>query len=234
MVGAKVMIVHGGGKNISKSLSVNNIKTEFIGGYRVTNKAAIEIVEQVLSGGVNKKIVQGLKNEKLKACGISGKDADLITARKKVIPEGDIGYVGEIEKVNSEIILMLSEKGYIPVISPVSSSIEGDTLNVNADDAAFAIAEAVNADTLVFLTDVDGILLDVNNDKTVINSISVNKAESLLENGFVGGGMLPKLKNCINSIKNGVNEVTIINGTIKYNLISSFITKGKIGTTISK
>ncbi len=234
MVGAKVLIVHGGGKNISKSLTVNNIKTEFICGYRVTNKEAIDIVEQVLSGGVNKQIVQGLKNEKLNACGISGKDAGLIKAKRKIIADGDIGYVGEIESVNSDILKLLSDSGYIPVISPVSSSDNGETLNINADDAAFAIAEALNADTLVFLTDVDGILLDVTNDKTIINSINISRAQILLENGFIGGGMLPKLKNCINSIKNGVNEVAIINGTVKYNLISCFITNGKIGTTISK
>jgi len=156
----------------------------------------------------------------------------MIKAIKKVIPEGDIGFVGEIKSVNAEVLKLLSDSGYIPVISPVSMSQKGETLNINADDAAFAVAEALGADTLVFLTDVDGILLDVNNDKTVINSISVSKAKQLLDNGFIGGGMLPKLKNCINSIENGVGEVTIINGTVKYNLISCFITKGKIGTSI--
>ena len=234
MVGAKVVIVHGGGKNISKSLEANNIKTEFIGGYRVTTKDAIEIVEQVLSGGVNKKIVQGLKNEKLAACGLSGKDAGLITAVKKVIPDGDIGYVGEVEKVNTEILSLMIKNGFIPVISPVSSSENGDTLNVNADDAAFAVAEALKADTLVFLTDVDGILLDTSNNKTIINSITLEKGRELLENGFIGGGMLPKLKNCISSVENGVQEVAIINGRVKYNLVSYFITKNKIGTTIKK
>lgn len=234
MIGAKVLIVHGGGKNISKNLELNGIEPQFIGGYRVTNEKAIEIVEQVLSGGVNKQIVQGLKNEKLNACGISGKDAKLINAKKKVIPEGDIGYVGEVVDVNEQILKLLTDNGYIPVISPVSSQANGDTLNVNADDAAFAIAEALNADTLVFLTDVDGILLDVNNEKTIINSITVEKAQMLLDNGFIGGGMLPKLKNCINSIKNGVNEVAIINGTVKYNMISYFIDKEKTGTTIKQ
>lgn len=234
MVGARVVIVHGGGKNISRSLEKNNIKTEFKGGYRVTSKEAIEIVEQVLSGGMNKKIVQGLKNERLNACGISGKDAGLITAEKKVIPEGDIGFVGEVKKVDTTILEIMMEKGYIPVISPVSSSENGDTLNVNADDAAFAVAEALKADTLVFLTDVDGILLDVANSKTIINSITLEKGRDLLQNGFIGGGMLPKLKNCISSVENGVNEVAIINGREKYNLVSYFITKNKIGTTIKK
>ncbi|MDY3929998.1 MAG: acetylglutamate kinase [Clostridia bacterium] len=234
MVGARIVIVHGGGKNISRSLEKNNIKTEFKGGYRVTSKEAIEIAEQVLSGGMNKKIVQGLKNERLNACGISGKDAGLISAEKKVIPEGDIGFVGEVKKVDTTILEIMMENGYIPVISPVSSSENGDTLNVNADDAAFAVAEALKADTLVFLTDVDGILLDVANSKTIINSITLEKGRDLLRNGFIGGGMLPKLKNCISSVENGVNEVAIINGREKYNLVSYFITKNKIGTTIKK
>ena len=233
MVGANVVLVHGGGKNISASLTASGIVPEFLGGYRITSQAAVKIVEQVLSGGVNKTIVQGLKNESLNALGISGKDAGLITAKRKVIPEGDIGYVGEIEKVNPKILKLMLENDFVPVISPVSSSTKGETLNVNADDAAFAIAEALKADTLVFLTDVDGILLDVNNESTLINTISVDKAKDLLSNGFIGGGMLPKLKNCISSIENGVNEVAIVNGGIKYNLITYFITKGKTGTTIN-
>ena len=233
MVGARVVIVHGGGKKISVALEKNGIRAEFKGGYRVTSRDAVEIVEQVLSGGVNKSIVQGLKNEGLNACGISGKDAGLIVARKKQIPEGDIGFVGEVDKVDASILRLMLENNYIPVVSPVSASVKGETLNVNADDAAFAVAEALKADTLVFLTDVDGILLDVNNDSTIINSISVDRAKELLENGFIGGGMLPKLKSCIASIENGVNEVAIVNGGIKYNLITYFITKGKTGTTIN-
>ena len=233
MVGAKVIIVHGGGKKISASLEKNGIKTEFVGGYRVTGPDAIEIVEQVLSGGVNKQIVQGLKDEKLNACGISGKDANLILAEKKTISDGDIGYVGNAKNVNVKILEMMLENDMIPVISPISSSLDGDTLNVNADDAAFAIADALKVNTLVFLTDVDGILLDINNKSTIINNIPLAKCRELLDNGFIGGGMLPKLKNCINSVENGVDEVAIVNGTVKYNLISYFITKGKIGSTIN-
>lgn len=232
MVGAKVVIVHGGGKKISANLNKNNIKTEFIGGYRVTGADAIEIVEQVLSGSVNKYIVQGLKNEKIDACGISGKDAGLILAERKIIPEGDIGYVGNIKSVNTKIIDLMLDNNIVPVISPISSSSDGETLNVNADDAALEIAEALKVNTLVFLTDVDGILLDINNSSTIINNVPIKKCKELLENGFIGGGMLPKLKNCISSVENGVNEVAIINGTVKYNLISYFITEGKIGSTI--
>lgn len=188
----------------------------------------------MLSGGVNKSIVGALKRHGIKPCGVSGRDAGLISAKRKRIIAGDIGYVGEVDSINPSILNLLLENDYTPVISPVSMGEEGEALNVNADDAAFAIAEALKVDTLVFLTDVDGILLDVDNDKTIVNVLDKEKATSLLENGFIGGGMIPKLKNCINSIDNGVSEVAIINGGVKYNLVSYFITKNKVGTTIRK
>ena len=128
---------------------------------------------------------------------------------------------------------MMLDNDIIPVISPISASASGETLNVNADDATFAIAEALKVNTLVFLTDVDGILLDVNNPSTLINNLPISKCRDLLSNGFIGGGMLPKLNNCINSVENGVEEVAIVNGTVKYNLITYFISKGKIGSTIN-
>lgn len=234
MVGAKVVLVHGGGKRISAELAAHGIETKFAGGYRVTGEDSIEIVEMVLSGGVNKSIVRGLKNHNMNAIGISGKDAWLMLADKKVIPEGDIGFVGDIKRVDPTIISILLESEYLPVISPIASDAAGNTLNINADDAALAIAESIHADTLVFVTDVDGILLDVNNDKTLVHFMDVKKARSLLENDFIGGGMLPKLKNCIKSIENGVNEVVILNGRVKYNLVSNFINPQKIGTTIGK
>lgn len=234
MVGAKVVLVHGGGKKISASLSQHGLKTKFIGGYRVTDKISMEIAEMVLSGNVNKSIVQGLKNHNMNAVGISGKDAGILTAEKKIIPEGDIGYVGEITKAEPELIKILLDSEYLPVISPVGADLEGNTLNINADDAALAVAESIKADTLVFVTDVDGILLDVNNDKTLVHSMDIKKAESLLNNDFIGGGMLPKLKSCIRSIENGVSEVVILNGRVKYNLVSNFINPMKIGTTIFK
>ena len=234
MVGAKVVLVHGGGKKISAALSRHGLKTKFVSGYRVTDKISMEIVEMVLSGGVNKSIVQGLKNHNMNAVGISGKDANILTAAKKILPEGDIGYVGEIKRVDPELIKILLDSEYLPVISPVGADLEGNTLNINADDAALAVAESIKADTLVFVTDVDGILLDVNNDKTLVHSMDIKKAKTLLNNDFVGGGMLPKLKNCIRSIENGVNEVVILNGRVKYNLVSNFINPMKIGTTICK
>ena len=233
-MGAKIIVVHGGGKKISAELKLRSIPSKFINGYRVTDETSLDTVEMVLSGNVNKSIVQALRNENINAIGISGRDAKLITAQKKVIPEGDIGFAGEICEVNPAILTLLSDNGYLPVISPISCDVNGHALNINADDAALAIAESVNADTLVFVTDVDGILLDVKNDKTIVNHLTVDKAEELMEKGFIDGGMLPKLKNCISSIKNGVSEVVILNGKIKYNLVTNFITPKKIGTTIGK
>ena len=234
MVGARVILVHGGGKKISKTLSRQGIKSEFIGGYRVTGGDSIEAVEMVLSGLVNKSIVQGLRNNKVNAVGISGKDAGLFAAVKKTIPDGDIGFVGEVEKVDASLVKLLLDNDYVPVISPVGADEKGNTLNINADDAALAAAESISADTLVFITDVDGILLDVNNDKTIVHYMDTEKAKMLIENGMIGGGMLPKLKNCVKSIENGVNEVVILNGRVKYNLVSNFINPNKIGTTIGK
>lgn len=233
-LGARIVLVHGGGKNISAELSAKGIKTGFLNGYRITDKASIDTIEMVLSANVNKKIVQALRNDNISAIGISGKDADLITAKKKIIPEGDIGFAGDVVSVKPDILSLLLDNGYLPVISPVSSDEKGQTLNINADEAALAVAEAMKVDTLVFITDVDGILLDVTNDKTLVNHIDVKKATELIEKGFVGGGMLPKLKSCVSSIENGVNEVVILNGKVKYNLVSNFITPKKIGTTIGK
>lgn len=234
MVGARVVLCHGGGKKISKTLAKQGIDTKFIGGYRVTDGESIEAVEMVLSGLVNKAIVQGLINNKMNAVGISGKDAGIFRAEKKIIPEGDIGYVGEISKTDAGLINLLLDNEYVPVISPVGADENGNTMNINADDAALAIAESIHADTLVFVTDVDGILLDVNNNKTIVHYMDKEKADSLIKNGLIGGGMLPKLKNCVKSIENGVNEVVILNGRVKYNLVSNFINPNKIGTTIGK
>lgn len=234
MVGARVVLCHGGGKKISKTLKKQGIEPKFTAGYRVTDSASVEVVEMVLSGTVNKQIVRGLIDNKMNAVGISGKDASLFTAKKKVIPEGDIGCVGEIVKCDATLIKLLLDNEYVPVVSPVAADERGNTLNINADDAALSLAESINADTIVFVTDVDGILLDVNNDKTLVHYMDKEKAYSLIENGIIGGGMLPKLKNCVKSIENGVNEVVILNGMVKYNLVSSFINPNKVGTTIGK
>ena len=186
----------------------------------------------VLSGQVNKKIAGVLNKKGVEAAGISGKDGMLFTAKKKFVNNEDIGLVGEIVKVSPKLINILLEKDFIPVVSPVSADESGNTYNVNADDAAFSLAEEIKADKLIFITDVNGIMIDANNSKTTLEEIDIKKAEMLIENGFIGGGMIPKLHNCTVAIKNGVKEVLILNGTEKDSLLSAFVSDKKSGTTI--
>lgn len=228
--GAKVAIVHGGGKKISAMCDRLEIKTEFSDGYRVTSREAAEAAEMVLSGSINKAVVDNLRGEGIAAVGISGKDGNLLKCRRRE----KFGYVGEVTAAEPHIVRLLIENGYVPVISPISADSEGNTLNVNADEAALAVAEALGADSLVFVTDVDGLLLDVNNDKTLVGEMNTQKAKNLIEKGMIGGGMLPKLKSCISCIENGVGEVRILGGKKRYNLITSFISPEQIGTVISK
>lgn len=234
MVGANVVIVHGGGKKITKTLSDMGLGTEFKNGYRVTKEEDIEVVEMALSGNVNKKIVRELIKNNINAVGISGVDGGTLIAEKRLIDGEDYGYIGRIKSVNPDLITNLTESGIVPVVSPVSADNKGNVYNVNADDAAFALAEGLKADKLIFITDVNGILLDVNNSKTAVTHINAEKAKELIEKGFVGEGMIPKLKNCLNAIENGVKNVVILNGNIKNNLVSDFISEKKNSTTISK
>ncbi len=227
--GAKVVLVHGGGRSISAMCERLGIKTVFRDGYRITDSETAETAQMVLSGKINKTIIDKLRREGISAVGISGKDAGLIKCRRR----DELGYVGEVTGADAKILELLLENGYVPVVSPVSADGEGDTVNVNADEAALAAAEALGADSLVFVTDVDGLLLDVNNAKTLVGEMSTGKARSLIEKGLVGGGMLPKLKSCISCIENGVGEVRILGGKTRYNLITSFISPEHIGTVIS-
>lgn len=228
--GAHIVIVHGGGKRISAMLERLGIETVFENGYRVTDPKTAETVEMVLSGQVNKSIVDSLKREGIKAVGISGKDGGLLNCTRKK----ECGYVGNVTGADASVLELLLSADYLPVVSPVSSDEGCETLNVNADDAALAVAESLKADSLVFVTDVDGILLDVNNDKTLVDVITVEKARDLMENGLIGGGMLPKLKNCVRCIENGVREVRVLNGKTRYNLIASFLSAENIGTVIKR
>ncbi len=226
--GAKVVIVHGGGKSITALSNRLGIETRFENGYRITDKETAETAEMALSGSVNKSIVDRLKGEGISAVGISGKDADIL----KCIRDEKLGMVGKVVSADTRLIEILSDAGYLSVISPVSSDGELNTLNVNADDAALKVAEYLGADSLVFVTDVDGLLLDVNNEKTLVGEINIEKAKNLIDNDLIGGGMLPKLKNCIKCIEKGVKEVRILNGKTRYNLITSFLSRENIGTTI--
>ncbi|MCM1499571.1 MAG: acetylglutamate kinase [Clostridium sp.] len=233
LVGLKPIIVHGGGKEISKWVKMIGKEPEFINGLRVTDTETMEIAEMVLSK-VNKGLVQMMQKLGLNAVGISGKDAGLITVAKKFPGGKDIGYVGEVKEVDSKILDTLIDNDFIPVIAPIGSSDDFESYNINADDAACAVAKAVQAEKLVFLTDIEGIYLDPNDKDTLISEMDINEAKSFIDKGIVGGGMLPKLTNCIDAIENGVARVHVLDGRVEHCLLLEFFTEKGIGTAILK
>lgn len=231
LVGFKPIIVHGGGKEISRWVGKVGMEAKFVNGLRVTDKDTMEIAEMVL-GKVNKELVTLVQSLGVKAVGISGKDGGLLQCRKKLSKGEDIGYVGEITKVEPKVLHDLLEKDFLPIVFPVGFDEEFDTYNINADDAACAIAEAVHAEKLVFLSDIEGVYKDQDKPETLISELHVNEAEALISDGYVGGGMIPKLRNCIDAIENGVNRVHIMDGRIPHSLLLEIFTNKGIGTAI--
>ena len=215
LVGFKPIIVHGGGKEISRWVGKVGKQAEFVNGLRVTDAETMEIAEMVL-GRVNKQLVTMVQELGVKAVGISGKDGGLIQVEKKFSDGKDIGFVGEINQVNPKILYDLLEKDFLPIVSPIGLDDGFETYNINADDAACAIARAVGADKLVFLTDIEGLYGDINDKSSFIPRITASEAEALIEGGMIGGGMLPKLGNCTEAVKNGVNRVHILDGRIPH------------------
>lgn len=231
----KVIIIHGGGKNISKRLEEKGIEAKFHEGYRITNDEAIEEVEMVLSGNINKDLVLNFVNRNINAIGLNGKDAGLVKASKKIIDEHvDIGNVGEVENINKEFIELLIENRYLPIISPIGYDDNGKTYNINADDVASEVANAVQAEKLFFLSDVEGLYLDFEDKSSFINKIHVDEASDLIEKKIITGGMIPKLKSCINAVKNGVNAVHIIDGRVEHSVLLEVFTNSGIGTMIEE
>ncbi|MDE5967167.1 MAG: acetylglutamate kinase [Lachnospiraceae bacterium] len=233
LIGLKPIIVHGGGKEISKWVEKIGKEPEFVNGLRVTDDETMEIAEMVLSK-VNKNLVQMMQKLGLKAVGISGKDGDLIKVQKKYSNGKDIGYVGEVTEVDSAILDTLIDNDFIPVIAPIGSSDDYESYNINADDAACAIATSINAEKLVFLTDIEGIFVDPNDKTTLISEMDIQTAQEFIDKGVVGGGMLPKLTNCIDAIKNGVARVHVLDGRLEHCLLLEFFTEKGIGTAILK
>ena len=233
LIGMKPIIVHGGGKEISKWVEKIGKEPEFINGLRVTDAETMEIAEMVLSK-VNKGLVEMMQKLGLNAVGISGKDAGLLTVTKKMPGGKDIGYVGEVKAVNSKVLDTLIENDFIPVIAPIGSSEEFESYNINADDAACAVAKAISAEKLVFLTDIEGVFIDPTDRNTLISEMDVQEAKAFIEKGVVGGGMLPKLTNCIDAIENGVSRVHVLDGRVKHCLLLEFFTEKGIGTAILK
>lgn len=231
LVGFKPIIVHGGGKEISRWVGKVGKEAEFVNGLRVTDAETMEIAEMVL-GKVNKSLVTLVQELGVKAMGISGKDGGLLTVEKKYSDGKDIGYVGEIAKVDPKILYDMLEKDFLPIVAPVGLDENFETYNINADDAACAIAKAVGADKLVFLTDIEGLYKDINDKNSFISRIKASDADKLIADGFIGGGMLPKLNNCTSAIQNGVNRVHILDGRIPHCLLLEIFTDQGIGTAI--
>ena len=231
LVGFKPIIVHGGGKEISRWVGKVGKEAQFVNGLRVTDDETMEIAEMVL-GRVNKRLVTMVEELGVKAVGLSGKDGQMIQVEKKYSEGQDIGYVGNITSVNPKILFDLLENGYLPIVSPIGLDENYATYNINADDAACAIAKAVGADKLVFLTDIEGLYKDINDKDSFISRITTSEADNLIEEGFIGGGMLPKLNNCTSAVKNGVNRVHILDGRIPHCLLLEIFTNEGVGTAI--
>ena len=231
LVGFKPVIVHGGGKEISRWVEKSGMEPVFVNGLRKTDEATMEIVEMVLNK-VNKSLVKLVQELGVNAIGISGKDGGLLKVEKKYSNGEDIGFVGEITEVNPKIIFDMLEKDFLPIICPVGMDDEFNSYNINADDAACAIARAINAEKLAFLTDIEGVYKDPADKSTLISELSVTEAKALIEDGYIGGGMLPKLNNCIDAIENGVSRVHILDGRIAHCLLLEIFTNKGIGTAI--
>ena len=231
LVGFKPIIVHGGGKEISRWVGKAGMKPEFKNGLRVTDEATMELAEMVL-GKVNKSLVQLVESLGVRAIGISGKDGRLLSVKKKYANGEDIGFVGDVTNVNADILYDLLEKDFLPIICPVGLDDDNNTYNINADDAACAIAKAMKAEKLAFLTDIEGVYKDPQDPSTLISELTVSEAHKLVGDGYIGGGMLPKINNCIEAIESGVSRVHILDGRIPHCLLLEIFTNKGIGTAI--
>lgn len=231
LTGFKPIIVHGGGKEISRWIEIVGKKPQFIGGLRVTDAETMEIAEMVLNK-VNKELVTLVESLGVRAVGISGKDGGLLTVKKKYAGGQDIGFVGEITQVNGQVLLDLLADDFLPIVCPIGLDADFQTYNINADDAACAVAQALHAEKLTFLTDIEGVYRDKDDPSTLISELYVSDAKALIANGYVGGGMIPKLGGCIEAIENGVSRVHILDGRIPHSLLLEIFTNKGIGTAI--
>lgn len=243
-VGMQPIVVHGGGPEITRSMKKLGKEPKFIKGLRVTDEETMSIVKMVLVGNINTNIVSQICLHDGKGAGLSGKDNKLIQACKKIhkikdeetgeIEEIDLGLVGEIKKINPEILEMYTENGFIPVVSPIGIADDGTTLNLNADTVAGAIAGEMDAEKLIILTDVPGVLRDPNDPSSLIQKIHIDEIPALIEEGIITGGMIPKIETCVEALNNGVKSAHILDGRIKHTLLLEIFTKEGIGTMIYK
>ena len=230
-VGMHPIVVHGGGPDITGMLGRLGISTEFVDGLRVTDKETMEIVEMVLGGKVNKEIVSGINASGGKAIGISGKDGELIKARS-LDPSGRLGFVGEVEQINPQIIETVIENGYIPVIAPIGIDAEQQSYNINADLVAASIAVAMNADKLVLLTDVPGLLKDTKDSDSLISILKVSEVPGYVKDGTIAGGMIPKVQCCVEAVTGGVSRTHIVDGRVAHSILLEVFTNEGVGTMV--
>ena len=231
LIGVKVVLVHGGGPEISDIMNRLGKKAEFVNGLRVTDKETVDIVQMVLAGKVNKTLVNLLNMKGGRAVGVSGIDGGIIEATMK---DEALGYVGEITKIRPKAILDLLEKGYIPVVSTVAGDKLGNTYNINGDTAAAHIAGALNAERLIMMTDIAGVLMDKNDPSTLIPHLTVAEAKGLYDSGVIAGGMIPKVDCCIEALEHGVENVIIMDGRIPHSILMELLTDEGAGTMVTK
>ena len=230
-IGFKPIVVHGGGKEINKWIEKVGMKSKFVNGLRVTDEQTLEVVEMVLSK-INKELVQIMESVGVKAVGISGKDGGTLKVTKRLSDDLDIGFVGKIKGVDTALLKTLLDNDFTPIISPIGIDDKYKTYNINADDVACAVATALKAEKLVFLTDIEGVCRDPKDSSTLISELTVPEAKEFLDSGNAGGGMLPKLINCIDAVENGVSRVNILDGRIQHSLLLELFTNKGIGTMI--
>ncbi len=229
LVGFKPIIVHGGGKEISSWVKMSGGEPQFVGGLRVTDAKTMEIAEMVLNK-VNKRLVAMVESLGVHAAGISGKDGGLLKVEKRYHEGQDIGFVGQVTDVDPKILMDLIDRDFLPIVAPIGMDENFDSYNINADDAACAIAKAVGAEKLAFLTDIEGLYKDINDKSSFISRIHVSEAKALIGDGIIGGGMLPKLGNCIDAVESGVQRVHILDGRLAHCLLLEIFTRQGIGT----
>jgi acetylglutamate kinase len=228
-VGVNVVLVHGGGPEITDLLNRLGMESKFIGGLRYTDAETARIVQMVLAGKVNKDLVVSINRCGGKAVGICGLDGGLLLAKKQEGPV-DLGFVGDVEKVNCELIKMTLDNGFLPVIATVGADEEGNVYNINADTAASAIASALSAVKLILLTDVRGLLRDKNDENSLISSVAISQVPALIRQGIISGGMTPKIQCCVEGVRRGVGEAVIIDGRIKHSILLELFSDTGIGT----
>ena len=231
LIGVKVVLIHGGGPEISETMKRLGKESKFVGGLRVTDKETVDIVQMVLAGKVNKDLVNLIQMKGGHAVGLSGIDGGILEANMK---NEALGFVGEITKVRTRPIEDLLEKNYIPVISTIASDRQGNTFNINGDTAAASIAGALGAERLIMMTDIAGLLMDKDDPSTLIPNVTVSEAKKLYESGVISGGMIPKVDCCIEALEKGVNNVVIMDGRIPHSILMELLTDEGAGTMVMK